>query len=74
MQPIEISAGSGTQVATGAILVALIDHLVEAGTLKSSDARTILNNAVAGLSPRETITSVIDATAFIKAMLPRYSK
>jgi len=71
MQPIDIPAGPGTQVATAAIVFALMEHLTASGVLKPGDDRTILANAIEGLKPRSNMIAVVDAIAFLNRMLQR---
>ena len=66
---------NGPTVASGAILMALLDHMLADGMLRPIDVRNILNGAISGLKPNANTESVGDAIAIIRdQMLPRFQQ
>jgi hypothetical protein len=65
----------GVAVASGAVGMALIGHLVEAGVITARDAQAILENAIDGLMPHMNIVSVGAAIAIIRdQLLPLFAE
>ena len=66
---------NGLGIANGAIMMALLDHMLADGMIRPMDVRTILTKAADGLAPWSNIIAVKDAQAVIRdKMLPRFAQ
>jgi hypothetical protein len=75
MIPIDAKFGpTGIALASGAIVAALLEALVQTGALKAADVRSLLEVAINSLGPRMQTKDGFEASQIIAACLRQFSE